>query len=258
MLIIGAGSYGLWHWWQRQPSPQAEHTTSDSLILHHAEGRIRELVRREIQTDSLHSSTVTGPMKQLLQRLVPSPNAASFPIEVFVVDSPTVNAVSLPGGLIVIYTGLIQRMQSPEQLEAVLAHEVAHATHQDPMHALEREMGIAALLTIAGGRSDAVTMRLIRRLISSGYSRKQEADADKEAIRLLTTTDIDPAALAESLRRIRKEGSPDNSLLQYLSTHPDIDERIKLVEGAAVAWKGRARAIDLDWQQFAAQFKRPL
>jgi predicted Zn-dependent protease len=145
-------------------------------------------------------------------------------------------------------------MESPEELAAVIAHEIAHAVHHDSMRALERELGMAAILTLAGGRSDALTTRLLRRLVSSGFSRQQEQNADKEATRILATVDIDPAALSESLRHMRQGDASGPSVLQYVSTHPDIDARIQTAEAVSAAWKGKTRPIEMDWKQYRAQF----
>ena len=255
MAVMGGGVFAVWHWWPTHHGGRSANPTRDNLILARTEGRLRDLVRREVTADALREPGVTDAIRRVQERVVAVAGPLPYPIEVYVIDSPTINAVCLPGGIIVVYTGLIRRLESSEELAAILAHEIAHAAHHDSMLALERELGMAAILTLAGGRSDALTMRLLRRLISSGFNRQQEQDADKEATRFLASADIDPGALAESLRHIRQDDSADPAVLQYVSTHPDIDSRIKTAEAASAGWKGKSRPIEMDWKQFRSQFK---
>ncbi len=255
MALVGGGVFAIWRWWPTHHGSKSSNSVSDSIILANTEGRLRDLVRREVMADALHEPSVTDGIRRIQERVVAAAGKLPYPVEVYVIDSPTINAVCLPGGIIVVYTGLIRRLESAEELAAVLAHEVAHAANHDSMRALERELGMAAILTLAGGRSDALTMRLLRRLINSGFSRQQEQDADKEATRLLASADIDPGAMADSLRHIRQDDSGDATVFQYVSTHPDIDARIKTGEAVSAAWKGKARPIEMDFKLFRSQFK---
>ena len=255
MGLVGASVFGVWHWWPSHHNAKYAQSTSDNLIEKRTEGRLRTLLRREVTSDAVQDPSVIEGMRRIQERIVTAAGPTAYPLEVFVIDSPTVNAVCLPGDIILVYSGLIRRMESAEELAAVLAHEIAHATHGDSMHALERELGMAAILTLAGGRSDALATRLLRRLISSGFSRQQEQDADKEATRILASVDIDPAALSDSLLRMRQVDAGDSGVLQYVSTHPDIDARIKTAEAVSAAWKGKSRPINIDWQQFRSQFR---
>jgi predicted Zn-dependent protease len=254
MALVGGGVFAMWHWWPKHRATANTASNQDNIIETRTEARIRDLLRREVSADALRDPPVLEAVRRIQDRLGPATAKTSQPIEIYIIDSPTINAVCLPGGLIVVYSGLIRRMASPEELAAVIAHEIAHAVHHDSMHALERELGMAALLTLAGGRSDALTTRLLRRLISSGFSRQQEQDADKEATRTLAAADIDPVALADSLRHMRQDDAGDSAVLQYVSTHPDIDSRIKTAEAVSAAWKGKPRPIEVDWKQFRSQF----
>jgi predicted Zn-dependent protease len=255
MAFIAVGVFAVWHWWPKHRGTPTSASNDGNLIASRTEARIGDLLRREVAADALRDPGVVDAMRRIQDRITPSTGKVTPAIQIYVIDSPTVNAVCLPGGLIVVYSGLIRRMESAEELAAVIAHETAHAIHHDSMRALERELGMAAILTLAGGRSDALTTRLLRRLVSSGFSRQQEQDADKEATRMLAAADIDPAALAESLRHMRQDDSNDPGVLQYVSTHPDIDTRIKTAEAVSAAWKGKPRPIEVDWKQFRSQFR---
>jgi predicted Zn-dependent protease len=251
---IALGVYGVWRLWPA--SKVHKSAQDDTSLMHRTEGKLRELMHREVTADANEEAAVKAGLRKVQDRLGPALGTLSFPVESYVIDSSTVNAVCLPGNIVLVYSGLLRRLQSPEELAAILAHEIAHAMHQDPMQALKRELGLAALFgMVGGGRGDGVTGRLMHRLVSNGFSRQQELSADEEALRVLAASDIDPKALADALRRIRGEKNEDPAVLQYISTHPGFDERIQLSEQASANWPGKPRPIDLDWKQFRAQFR---
>ncbi len=253
--LVGGGVYAAWRFWPSHHGGKSGAVHDDSTLLVGAEGKLRELIQREVKLDAVRDPAVIDVVRRIQDRLQLATGKLTYPIEIYLIDSPTINAVCLPGGIIIVYSGLVRRLEAPEELAAILAHESAHAIHHDSMHALERELGIAAIFTLAGGRSDALTARLLRRLIGSGFSRQQESDADHEAERVLGVSGIDPGMLAEALRHIRQIDGDDPVVLQYLSTHPDIDARIKTSEAISAAWKGKPRPIDVDWKQFRSQFR---
>jgi predicted Zn-dependent protease len=252
---VGLGVYGVWRLWPASKAEKKGNSQEDASLLDRTEGKLRDLLRREAIADASGEAAVKAGLRKVQDRLSPALGALSYPIESYVIDSSTVNAVCLPGNIILVYSGLLRRLESPEELAAILAHEIAHAVHRDPMQALKRELGLAALFAMVGGRGDGVTGRLMHRLVSSGFSRQQELAADQEALRVLAASDIDPKALADALRRIRGEKDEDPAVLQYISTHPGFDERVQLSEQASANWPGKARPLDLDWKQFRAQFR---
>jgi beta-barrel assembly-enhancing protease len=252
---VALGVYGIWRAWPESKTQKKSASQEESSLLDRTEGKLRELLRREAIADANDEAVVKQELRKVQERLSPALGTLSFPIETYVIDSGTVNAVCLPGNIILVYSGLLRRLQSPEELAAILAHEIAHAIHRDPMQALKRELGLAALFAIVGGRGDGVTGRLLHRLVSTGFSRQQELAADEEALRVLGASDIDPKALADALRRIRGEKEDDPAVLQYISTHPGFDERVQLSEQASANWPGKARPLDVNWTQLRAQFR---
>ncbi|MEM9969342.1 MAG: M48 family metallopeptidase [Pseudomonadota bacterium] len=149
-------------------------------------------------------------------------------LNVLVLDHPMVNAFALPGGFIVLFKGLIDAAESPDEVIAVLAHEIGHVISRDPArHALRSagSIGILGLLfgDFAGG---AAVVFLTERLISAQYSQEAEAGADAFAQSLLSDANINPGALADMFERLRdKHGDVDGVASHFLS-HPALSERI--------------------------------
>ena len=252
---IALGVFGLWRLW---PSSSADKKTAgrdDSSLMHKAEGKLRELLHKETTIDASQEPAVKTGLAKIHERLAPAIGDLSYPVESYVIDSSTVNAVCLPGNIVLVYSGLLRRLESPEELAAILAHEIAHAMHQDPMQALKRELGLAALFAMVGGGRDGITGQLMHRLVSTGFSRQQELEADEEALRILATVDIDPKALADGLRRIHEVKTGDAGVFQYVSTHPGFEERVQLSEKASANWLGKQRPLDIDWKKFREPFR---
>jgi beta-barrel assembly-enhancing protease len=252
---VGGAVFAVWYWWPASHANEAGAQQHDKSLLRRAEDSFREQIREQVSLDAVRDPEVNQVTSAVQERLAAAVGRAPYPIEIFVIDSATVNAVCLPGSIIVVYSGLIRRLQAPEELAAILAHESAHAVHGDAMQALKREVGLAALLSLVGGGQDALTGRVLQRLISTGFSRQQEAAADEDALRVLAASGIDPGALARALRHMKPAVGEDVRLLQYVSTHPGLDDRIKLAEAASANWDGKVLPIQVDWAAFKARFR---
>jgi Zn-dependent protease with chaperone function len=148
---------------------------------------------------------------------------ARRPITVQVIRSPAENAITVPGGMIAIMSGLIDRAQSPEEVAAVLAHEIAHAEARDPLREAFRVIGTAGLLGLAVGdyAGGAVVATLSEAVVSGAYQRDAEAAADARALEILNQAGLPGAALADVFDRFARNAAPDAGLLSHLATHPD-------------------------------------
>ncbi len=255
--LMAAAVFAVWRWWPSSPGVLQVQSSTPASLSDRAETKLRDLIRREVRIEALKDEELMAGVRQIQARLAPSLGDTPFAIEVFIVDAPTVNAVCLPGGLIVIYSGLLRRLSSADELAAILAHEMAHAVRRDPMAALKRELGIAALFALAGGQSDQVTGRILRQLLSSRYSRETEREADRQAYRLLQASQLDPGLLGAALSRIQGDGEEAKipEVLTYLDTHPDINDRIAEAQAASRSWHGQSQPLAVDWDKFRSRFR---
>lgn len=175
---------------------------------------------------------------------------APMPITVRVVRSPQVNAFALPGGQLVVLSGLIGSAKSADQVAGVLAHEIGHVVHRHPMEGLIRQLGAKLLFTLIGGNSGA----LVGDLVNLSYSRKDEGQADATAVRLLNAAGISADGLASFFQGIAAR-TPESveKFTVFLSNHPTTKARAvtvhrlnRLANGAPAldqtAWKA-LRAI---------------
>lgn len=156
------------------------------------------------------------------------------------VEDPNVNAWAMPGGKVVIYTGILPMTQTEAGLAVVMGHEIAHAFAR---HGSERmtqglivEMGGAAL-SKALANSPAETKDLFMRSYGVGtqvgvllpYSRKHESEADHLGLIFMAMAGYNPSEALVFWQRMAasKEGSAP---MEILSTHPADSTRIKNIE----------------------------
>lgn len=146
-------------------------------------------------------------------------------VRVKVVDSPMVNAVTLPGNRILIFDGLLQSAPGPDSVAGVLAHEMGHAYARHPTEQLIRVMGFSAILTAAfGGNAGQAGS-----ILNLHYSRQAESEADAYAFELLNQTSIDVQGLADMFEVFADLEKPkslkDREWSVYLQSHPMSTDR---------------------------------
>jgi predicted Zn-dependent protease len=151
-----------------------------------------------------------------------------------VIDKNEINAFALPGGPIYFFSGLIDIMDSEDELAAVLAHEIAHVRreHWARRYADEqaRSIGITVLALILSPGRTAVTAASVANdlLVGLPYSRAQENEADRMGIELMVDAGFNPNAAITVMERLQQNASR-NRPPQWLSTHPDTNHRIRAI-----------------------------
>ncbi|GFZ95322.1 metalloendopeptidase [Elstera cyanobacteriorum] len=141
-------------------------------------------------------------------------------IRVYPVALP--NAFALPGNRIILTRGLLKRLQTPEQVLAVLAHEAAHLAHADPLAAVIQHMGWSLAAQTLFGIGTVASLAEIMPILA--YHRDIERRADRDGARYLLALGRAPTLLGEALQRL-----PETEMAfvpQWFSTHPDTAERV--------------------------------
>jgi beta-barrel assembly-enhancing protease len=143
-----------------------------------------------------------------------------------VADSNHSNAFALPGGFVFITESLLDLCgRDRNEIAFFLGHEIAHILRG---HAKDH-MTADTLLNAVMARMPAAG-QMLRQVISKGYSRTMELEADQEGTRLAAAAGFDARASISALKHLA-QGSPDISgLSEYLSSHPPISERIHALE----------------------------
>ncbi len=247
LLATAAAAYLI----QRALSPGADETAQsiDSISIAW-EREFKEGIKKLIANDALlvQRDELDEALSELLQHLEQHIEEHPYEIEIVVVNSPLVNAMAFPGGLIVFYAPLIRLTETPEELAAIMAHEIGHVVHRDPLRKLIRQIGLSATLAIFGGESTAILEDLIKNLLDLKYSRDQEREADDFALQTLVASGIDPAHFASIMQKLSTGKTNGNDkVFTYLSTHPHLDERVTKARQASEHFATHAEPLGLDW-----------
>ena len=168
-------------------------------------------------------------VQEILSALGSSVPHPPYQFRVMVVNSTSVNALAAPGGTVVIYRGLLEKTNTPEELAGVLAHEMQHILQRHTTRAILQQVSMKILLAAAVGDARGLSYGLegAQTLGMLRYNRQKEEEADRGAIQLLIASGIDPRGLLSFFETVQRENKSSLKLPSYLSTHPDLEERIQ-------------------------------
>lgn len=174
----------------------------------------------KIDTPELNDAFIT-----ISQRLWDAQTSPSYNYSIVLVDNDMVNAFALPGGYIIVTSGLVNFCETSEELISVIAHEVGHIENRHVITRLIKDVGLEILTS-----GDAfVTGEIARSLISSGYNRSQEEEADLFACQLMMDSGLEPRSLASFFRRLKEDETNYIAQFEIISSHPNLSNRIKNV-----------------------------
>jgi len=171
-----------------------------------------------------------------------------FPADYTVVDADIVNAYALPGGPIVVYAGIIRKMQSPEELAGILAHERSHVLrHHSTRSIFQNVSGVLLLNLVLGDASSFINLiaQQGQQIQQLSYSRELELEADREGLQLLLNNKINPKGMLSLLEKLKQENT-GSSIPEFLSTHPLPDSRIEALKKLLVNHAETSTHSDLD------------
>ncbi|MFY7928777.1 MAG: M48 family metallopeptidase [Oligoflexus sp.] len=211
---------------------------------------------------ALEEDTCQDPKVRELMERVRTQYLDQTDIEILLLDWQSPNAFAFPGGRMAVTQGLLDILEQPEEMIAVMAHELGHIELRHNLGEFIRTTSAAFFWTVlVGDFSGAfvVDPSLLRDVSELGYSREAEFAADRFAAEHLLLQQLDPKALGKALQRIeidqaKKEEELDDRLqtiLKYwkrwLTTHPETQERVKALEGYAPGSRVSPLSVE-EWQ----------
>lgn len=163
-------------------------------------------------------------------------DSAQWQWQVSLIRSPELNASCGPGGKIIFYSGLIEKLQlSDDEIAAVMGHEIAHALREHGREAMSKAYGVeiakqgAAALLGLGQNSMAMADTVVQYGMTLPNSRGNENEADLIGLELAARAGFDPnAAVSLWQKMARAGGAPP----EFMSTHPTSGNRIAALQAA--------------------------
>lgn len=180
-------------------------------------------------------------LKLISERLIPfttewNPRARQWRWEVNLIGSPQINAFCMPGGKIVFFTGILDKLRlTDDEVAMVMGHEMAHALREHARERMGKTMAtrgaieIGAALFGLGGASRGLA-GMGGQLLTLKFGRDDESEADLVGMELAARAGYDPHAGVTLWRKMAaaSQGAP----LQFMSTHPSGPTRIRDIERA--------------------------
>ncbi len=165
-------------------------------------------------------------------------NRPEIPYNFVVVDSPLQNAFSCPGGIVFVSSGLLETIQSEDQLAGILAHEVAHVGHKHALKSIQRAQffnGVGKITSATmegqkGKQFEDMIGGLQDTLFDKGLDQNMEFEADTSAMETAYRTGYDPGGLIQVLEELKRIQAASTRKGSWFSTHPPLGQRIQNCE----------------------------
>ena len=161
-----------------------------------------------------------------------------YPVSLRIDESPALNAFALPGGQVVLLSGLLDKINSQNGLAFVLAHELAHFKNRDHLRSTGRGVVLLALsILITGSNSDLTKILApITNFEAAHFSQERESAADVAALDAINCHYGHVGGATEFFEAIAKPDDNFNlSLTHYFSTHPEVQDRIDAIQALGIS-----------------------
>lgn len=185
----------------------------------------------ELQNQRIEDENIIATVEIIKNELCNANEIPSESVKIYIFNNEEINAFAIPNRQIIVYSGLINFCENPQELSSVIAHELAHIEHNHVMKKLGKEIGISMLAMMIGGNAGVEILGNISKVITStAYDRAYEREADKTAVYYMQNTGMDPQNFKNFMLRLSNTQSQLIESMYWVSTHPDSKERAKMIE----------------------------
>ena len=210
---------------------------SDQEITQAAAGEYRKVLADAQQKGRLdRNAQHVQRVRTIMSRLVPQtsafrPDATRWAWEIHVIEDNQLNAWAMPGGKMVVYSGLIDKLRlTDDELAAIMGHEIAHSLREHARERVSQEMASGLALGVAGavlglgeiGQQLAGAVAQVT--FTLPHSRTHETEADRLGVELAARAGYEPHAAVSVWQKMLQAGGSGGP--QFLSTHPSPETRL--------------------------------
>jgi beta-barrel assembly-enhancing protease len=157
----------------------------------------------------------------------------NYKLNVTVLNSDEINAFAVPGGQLFVYSGIVNKTKSHEELVALLGHEISHVQYQHSLKSICRSASsglfIGALVGDVSGIS-TVILQQANEFKQLNYSRQLETEADEMGLQLMLRNNVSPKGMIDLLTMLNTESEEMPKLMKYFSSHPETIDRINNIK----------------------------
>lgn len=202
----------------------------------------------------------TDPRTQLVQKvgnhLVETTQAKKSPWKFkfhLLADKKMINAFALPGGQIFITLGLLEKLETEDQLAGVLGHEMGHVIERHTAQQMAKsQLGNILVVAVATGATDPnnpsnnamMAASMVNQMVQLRYGRKDESDSDIWGIKLMRQAGYDPKAMIEVLKVLKASSGGADRGPELFQSHPNPDLRIEQIQEYFKQYPEEARLLE--------------
>jgi len=189
-------------------------------------------------------------LARLAARLDPNADLP-YQIRIGVIDHGMVNAMAVPGGRILIFRGLLEAADNPEEVAGVLAHEIGHVVYHDPTEQALRAAGTAGILGLILGDVFGAGIAVVAAdaVLNASYQREAETRADETAYQILASAELPSGPFAGFFTKMKRKYGDNDGIMKLISSHPGLDGRAERAAAADQIGDGiyEPALDDQDW-----------
>lgn len=208
------------------------------------------------QYSVMEDNAADSALHQITDRLVNALDSSKYRYRFIILNNKTINAFTIPGGNIYVFTGLIELTDTPEELAAVLSHEIGHAEKRHIVSKLMQELSITILLSGSTGGDPGLIAQVLKEIVGNSFSREQESEADQFGLSLLEKAKISPKNLARFFERLNSKDLDYDENLEILMTHPHNNKRIEQTRRYKTKNDFHPEAFQINWEKVKQSIRK--
>ena len=249
LLAIGVGLFAGGYFLVRQIGKSDLELSYE--VSYEQEEKLGDLFKDMIWDEfpTVKDNAADSALRVITDRLVKALDTTRYRYEFTIIKKDQINAFTIPGGNIYVFSELMKVAETPEEVAAVLAHEIGHAEKRHVVTKLMQELSITAIVGVLSGGDPSILTQVLKDIIGNSFSRGQEEEADKFAMELLEKAGIPPKNLARFFERLNAMDLDYDENLEILMTHPHNDKRIEQVRRYKVKNGFEPRPFTIDWKK---------
>jgi len=189
----------------------------------------------ESQVKLLRDPAAEAYVARVGERIHAATPLANRPFTFHIVDDPSVNAFSIPGGHIYVNRGLIAQADQVDMLAGVMAHEISHNVARHVIKQVEKQQAIGAVGSILLGQNPGALQSILANILAGGamarFSREDEKEADELGLKYMTAAGYDPHGMVAMFQKLlsMEKGQP-GAVDRFFLDHPLTQDRINDIQ----------------------------
>jgi predicted Zn-dependent protease len=158
---------------------------------------------------------------------------SDYQFNITVVNSDVTNAFALPGGEIVVYSSLLNKIQTPHELAALLGHESGHIEKRHTLRLILKSLSNYLIISAIFGDVSGIMAVIIENasmIETLSYNRSVEEESDNYGFDIMIKNNLDPNGMISLFEHLKTEDPSTGKQPEFLMTHPKLENRIEEVQ----------------------------